>query len=150
MLSPFDKKLLNRIQNYVPVCSSPFKQLALELGSDEETILTKLQDLKDNGYIRRIGPFFNSQTMGFISTLVAVTVQEQAMESVASVVNKYSGVTHNYQREGTFNLWFTLITPDAETQLEILQEVKQLEGVTKLLSLPSIDKFKVNVAFELE
>lgn len=56
-LTSFDKSLLNLLQGNLPVCSHPFARLAEELGSDEDTVLSRLRELKRNGYLRRIGTF---------------------------------------------------------------------------------------------
>ena len=61
-LTSFDKSLLNLLQGNLPVCSHPFAALADELGTDEQTVLTRLQLLKQEGYLRRIGTFFNSNS----------------------------------------------------------------------------------------
>ena len=73
-LTSFDKSLLNLLQGNLPVCSHPFARLAEELGSDEDTVLSRLRELKRNGYLRRIGTFFNSGRLGYKGTLVALRV----------------------------------------------------------------------------
>ena len=72
------------------------------------------------------------------------------MENVANVINQYNGVTHNYEREGDYNLWFTLITIDMEQQEEILNHIKSLPGVLDLINLPANKKYKVSVNFNLK
>ena len=41
-LTSFDKSLLNLLQGNLPVCSHPFARLAEELGSDEDTVLSRV------------------------------------------------------------------------------------------------------------
>ena len=41
-LSSFDKELLNELQGGIPICSHPFAELAARLGTDEETVLERL------------------------------------------------------------------------------------------------------------
>ena len=36
-------------------------------------------------------------------------------------INQFPGITHNYQREGEYNLWFTLITPNERLRQDILR-----------------------------
>ena len=107
MLTAFDKKLLNVLQAGLPISSRPFADLAQDLESDEKTVLARLKELKAHGYLRRIGPFFDSAKMGYRGTLVALRVAPEAMESVAKAVNRHVGATHNYEREGRYNLWFS-------------------------------------------
>ncbi len=148
-LTAFDKSLLNLLQGNLPVCSRPFARLAEELGTDEQTVIDRLNELRAQGYLRRIGTFFNSNRLGYNGTLVALKVQPAAMGKVAAEINRYPGVTHNYEREGRYNLWFTLLTPNLATEQKILNEVEDLSGVDGLLNLKAHKKYKINVQFKL-
>ncbi|HWR38379.1 MAG TPA: AsnC family transcriptional regulator [Patescibacteria group bacterium] len=149
MLTSFDRKLLNLVQTQLPIAHRPFAQLAERLESDEETVLERLRWLTNHGFIRRIGPFFDSSCLGYVSTLVALQVETAQMDTVATTINQYGGVTHNYQREGEFNLWFTLMAANEEEQARILGEIGNLEGLRVLVSLPATQKYKVSVEFQL-
>ncbi len=148
-LTAFDKSLLNLLQGNLPVCSRPFARLAEKLGTDEQTVIDRLNELRAQGYLRRIGTFFNSNRLGYNGTLVALKVQPAAMGKVAAEINRYPGVTHNYEREGKYNLWFTLLTPNLATEQKILNEVEDLSGVDGLLNLKAHKKYKINVQFKL-
>lgn len=114
-LTEFDKSLLNLLQGSIALSQRPFRDMAEKLGSDEQTVIDRINLLKENGYVRRIGAFFNSEKLGYTGTLVAVSVKPDKIASVAEAINKYPGITHNYERECDYNLWFTLLTPDSET-----------------------------------
>ncbi len=148
-LTAFDKDLLNLLQGNLPVCSHPFAKLAEELGTDEQTVLSRVQELKAEGYLRRIGTFFDSNNLGYKGTLVALKVDPAKMQTVAEAVNRYPGATHNYEREGRYNLWFTLLSPNLETEAKILDEVQSLNGVEDMLNLKAYKKYKINVQFKL-
>ena len=148
-LTAFDKALLNLLQGSLPIGKRPFAKMAEELGTDEERVISRLRLLKDEGYLRRIGTFFDSSRLGYGGTLVALRVAEGKVASVAEAVNRYPGVTHNYEREGKFNLWFTLLTPNLETEKEVLSEVEALPGIERLLNLKTTKKYKINVQFQL-
>ncbi|MEN6567710.1 MAG: hypothetical protein ABFC57_15610 [Veillonellales bacterium] len=150
MLTVFDKALLNIIQTDLPIASRPFAILAEQLQVEEAYVIERLQYLKAHGYIRRIGPFFDSDRLGYVGTLVAVRVQPAHMREVAETINQYSGVTHNYEREGFYNLWFALLASNQAVMEKILARIKGLTGVDKLISLPATKKFKVSVRFNLQ
>mgnify|MGYP003589217908 CR=1 FL=1 len=150
MLTSFDKALLNILQTNLPLSEKPFKDLADKLDSTEENVIKRLNELKEMGYIRKIGLFFDSAKLGYQGTLVATKVLPEYMESVATAINEYNGVTHNYEREGDYNLWFTLITIDMEQQDKILNHIKSLPGVLDIISLPANKKYKVSVNFTLK
>ena len=142
-----EKKLLNRIQADFPVASKPFEELAGELGIAENVVMGLVKKLKESGIIRRIGAVFDSQRLGYKSTLCAMKVSEQDLDEVAAIVSAYPEVTHNYGREHEFNLWFTLIAKDEKRLMQIIEEIKAQSGC-EILDLPAIRLFKINVSFE--
>ncbi|MBO6177880.1 MAG: Lrp/AsnC family transcriptional regulator [Selenomonadaceae bacterium] len=148
-LSQFDRELLNILQENLPVSPQPFKDVAETLGTSEESVLGALQRLKREGYIRRIGAFFDSEKLGYVGSLIALKVEPQKLDEVANAINKYAGVTHNYEREGKYNLWFTLNSPNESFEKKTIEEIRSLDGVTELLNLKATKKYKVNVAFNL-
>ena len=150
MLTALDKSILNIIQTKFPVVRRPFAVVAESVGSTEQTVLERIQVMKDSGYIRRLGAFFDSSGLGYIGTLVAVEVDSDKLSAVAKAINIYQGVTHNYEREGTFNLWFTLLSPDQLAQDQVLAEIASLPGIRRMNSLPATKKLKVNVQFTLK
>ena len=149
-LSTFDKALLNLLQADIPVCNRPFAKMAEKLGADESFVLERVRELKAAGYLRRIGTFFNSNNLGYRGTLVALQVLPSELPQVASAINSYNEVTHNYEREGRFNLWFTLLTLNTARETSILDKIKNLRGVEDMINLKSNRKFKINVQFKLQ
>ena len=148
-LTDFDKSLLNLLQGNIPICSHPFAAMAEGLGTNENFVLARLRELQKSGYLRRIGTFFDSSSLGYQGTLIALEVEPSEIKSVAEAVNRYPGATHNYEREGRYNLWFTLLTPNPEREKKILAEIRSLNGVEDMIKLKSNKKYKVNVQFKL-
>ena len=148
-LSEFEKKLLNLLQENLPLCARPYAALAERLGVSEKIVLEKIVELKERGFIRRIGTFFDSERLGFSGTLIALSVDKDKVADVAEFINRYPGVTHNYERADEFNLWFTLLTESVADEQKILAEVKALPGVRRTMNLPSTKKYKINVTFKV-
>ena len=144
-----DKKLLNRIQSGFPVESRPFQALGEELGLSENEVISRVRSLKEQRIIRRLGAVFDSGKLGYHSTLIAMCVSSEKIEETARIVSSYDGVTHNYQREDKFNLWFTLIAESEERLEEILDEIRQKTGISNMLNLPAIRLHKIKVNFDL-
>ncbi len=142
--------MLNVLQEHLPITKRPFKEIAEKLNSDEEEIINRLIFLKNNGYIRRMGAFFDSDKLGYKGTLIALKVREDKIKEVANAINKYNGVTHNYEREGRFNLWFTLLSPTFEYEENFIKTVQNMDGVEDMLNLKANHKYKINVAFKLK
>lgn len=148
-LDEMDRIILNEIQSNLPIEPRPYKVLAEKLGSSEEEVLRRVQDLKDREIIRRIGANCDSRKLGYTSTLCGARVPLQKMERFVEVVNGYPGVTHNYRRAHEYNIWFTLIAASEEKIEKTLQEISDLTGVKDIMSLPAERIFKIQVDFEV-
>jgi DNA-binding Lrp family transcriptional regulator len=144
-----DKALLNVIQQDFPVCPRPYAELAQELGEDEQEILRRVIGLKAHGTIKRIGAVFDTQRLGFASTLVAMHVPEERIDEVAEEINSYSGVSHNYKRAHHYNLWFTFAAESREALASTIDEIRVRNGIDDILVLPARKVFKIRVNFEI-
>jgi len=144
-----DRLVLNALQQGLTITEEPYRELAGRVGLTEGDVLQRIHGLKERGLIRRIGATFDSQKLGFVSTLCALAVPSDRISEVAAVVNGYPGVTHNYLREHEYNMWFTLTAASEPELSRILQEIVKKTGINKMLNLPGIRTFKVNVKFNL-
>lgn len=144
-----DMELLDLLQNGLPLESRPFQTLGKQLGITEEEVLLRTGGLRRNGYLRRLGGVFDSRKLGYVSTLCAIKVPQNRIEEVAEVINSYHGVTHNYLRKHTFNLWFTLIAPSAEKIQDVLEEIKIKVKINEIINLQAVKVFKVQTNFTM-
>jgi len=148
-LTSLDRLILNVIQSNFPLSPRPFRIVAEKVGSTEEEVLERVRLLKERKIIRRLGGVFDSHKMGFVSTLVALQVLPERIEQVAEEISDLPGVTHNYQRDHLFNLWFTLTCPSDEALEKALDAIEALPGVIKLLRFPALQTFKIGVNLPL-
>lgn len=144
-----DKAILNRIQSDFPVASRPYAVIGDEFGISENEVIRRVQQLKSAGIIRRIGGNFVPGKLGYVSTLCAGKVPREKIASFAEVVNRYTGVTHNYVRENDYNVWFTFIAPSRELIEKNLAEIALETGVADILNLPATHVFKIKAHFNL-
>ena len=150
ILDQKDRLILNEIQRNFPVTRRPFLALGRKLKLREKEVMERVQRLKDVGIIRRIGASFSAKAVGFSSTLCAARVPPVKIEEFVSVVNTYPGVTHNYEREGEFNIWFTLIAPSRKRIEQILIQISRKTGVKDILDLPALKTYKISVDFNFD
>lgn len=148
-LDETDKLILNRIQSNFPVDSRPFRAIGKDLNLSESEVIERVARLKEDGIIRRIGGNFVPDKVGYVSTLCAARVPEDRVAEFAGIVNHYSGVTHNYQRDDDFNVWFTFIAPSMAKIEENLAEISARTGINDILNLPATRVFKIKAHFEL-
>ncbi|MBA3019059.1 MAG: AsnC family transcriptional regulator [Proteobacteria bacterium] len=144
-----DRAILNRIQSNFPIASRPYLVIADDLGLSENDVLKRLVRLKENNIIRRIGGNFVPEKLGFVSTLCAAKVEEDKIDQFASIVNRYHGVTHNYQRDSKFNIWFTFIAPSMEEIEKNIEKISQETGIKDILNLPATKVYKIKAHFDL-
>ncbi|MFZ0612049.1 MAG: AsnC family transcriptional regulator [Desulfobacterales bacterium] len=148
-LDETDRRILNRIQTRFPIAPRPYAVIAADLGLTETEVIERIGRLKSKDIIRRIGGNFVPEKVGFVSTLCAARVPETAIEQFAEVVNRYPGVTHNYQRDNPYNIWFTFIAPSMAEIEENLKQIERQTGIARILNMPATRVFKIRAKFDL-
>lgn len=146
-LNDIEKHLLNDFQHDFPLVSRPFKKIADEVGTSEDVVIETLNQLQSDGCVSRVGAVFRANSIG-ASTLAAMAIPEHELESVAAMVNEYSEVNHNYQREHQYNLWFVLTANDEHTLNAVLDDIELRSGHS-VMYLPMIEDFHIDLGFEL-
>ncbi|QWU13868.1 DNA-binding transcriptional regulator, Lrp family [Paenibacillus sophorae] len=149
-LDAMDRKLLNRLQIELPLVKHPWNTIAEELGLQQGDVLQRLERLKKEGFIRRIGGVFNPAGLGYRGCLYAMTVREDLFYQTAAVINSFKGVTHNYRRRSRLNMWFTLSFRTEEERGAILETISEAAGGPRLYEFPSEQIFKLKVFLNME
>lgn len=144
-----DKRILNTIQIDFPIDARPYRVLAEKLGLTEETLMDRIRSIRQNALIRRIGGNFSPDRLGYYSTLCAASVTQEKIDLFTQTVNAYPGVTHNYMRDHTFNIWFTFIAPSRKLIRAHLDDISKKTGVSPILNLPATQVFKISAHFTL-
>jgi len=138
-----DKKLLDMLQEEFPLSERPFAEIGMKVGLTGEEVQIRIENLKAGGYIRRIGPVLNAMRLGYHSLLCGAAIGPDMIEAVAEAVTAEPSVTHNYEREGDLNLWFT-VTMKTETDIE-----KFLHGLEERFSI-TIHRFPQKRTFKIK
>ena len=78
-MDEYDRLIVNALQDGLPLCEQPFAALARELDTDEQTIVTRIAKLLDEGILSRFGPLYNAEGLGaVIQGLEVLDFQEMA------------------------------------------------------------------------
>jgi DNA-binding Lrp family transcriptional regulator len=149
VLDDVDKMILNRIQSDFPIASNPYQLIAENLNLTEADVLKRVSQMKKAGIIRRIGCNFVPEKLGYVSTLCAARVPKKDLAFFKKTVNRFPGVTHNYQRSNHFNVWFTFIAPSMDEIEKNLRQISDETGIQKILNLPATKVFKIKAHFNL-
>jgi DNA-binding Lrp family transcriptional regulator len=147
-----DLKILDLIQQQIPLVETPFAAIAQKLGLDEADVLRRISAMKQKpAVIRQISAIFDSRTLGYTSCLVAAKVEESRIEAAAAEINKCPGVSHNYRRNHAYNLWYTVaVPPDSKLGLQgTVDALHKLSGAIVTRLMPSLKLFKIGVKFNL-
>jgi DNA-binding Lrp family transcriptional regulator len=140
--------LLNEFQQGMPLTSTPYADIARQLGVYETTVLETLQRLQTEGVISRIGAVFRPNRIG-ASTLAAIAVPVDELEDVAAMVNQFAEVNHNYEREHRLNLWFVVVADDEDRLETVLAEIEERCGYP-VLDLPLLNEYFIDLGFDLK
>lgn len=144
-----DKELLNEIQWTFPLVTRPFDAIAKKFNTDPENIKNQLKQLKKIGVLRQLSAIFDTRKLGYTSSLVAMEIESDQLEQVANQINRHPGVSHNYERDHQFNLWFTLAVPPGADLKEELEKFNVLKGIKKTRMLPTLQLFKIGVKLDM-
>ncbi|WP_415397274.1 Lrp/AsnC family transcriptional regulator [Sulfurimonas sp. CS5] len=140
-------EILSRIQKKFPLVARPFKVIAQELGMSEEEVLDILQEQKKSNIIRQTSAIFDTKRLGYKSSLVAFKVAQEKISAAVKIINSHPGISHNYERNHEFNIWFTLgVSPDSKLGLDRTVEIlAELTEADDYIMLPTLKLFKINV-----
>ena len=148
-LGESDKELLNEIQWTFPLITRPFDTIAKKFDTTPEIIKEKLNHLKEIGVLRQLSAIFDTRKLGYTSSLVAMEIEHDKLDYVASQINRHPGVSHNYERDHQFNLWFTLAVPPGADLNSELEKFNVLKGIKKVRMLPTLQLFKIGVKLDM-
>lgn len=148
-MKPEDRRILNRLQEGLPFVERPWEVIAKGLGIEEASLLERIAFLKKQGIIRRISAVFTPRKIKFVSTLMAARVSPANLKEAVAKINSYPEVTHNYKRDAGYNIWFTLVARNNKRIAQIRRELKRYEKIEKLLDLPAVKIFKIDVNFKI-
>jgi siroheme decarboxylase len=139
-LDDLDRRILNAIQDDLPIVAEPFAGLARSLGIDVPTLLGRMERMREARVITRFGPFYDAAAMGGAFCLCAMAVPEERFEAVVEQVNAWAEVAHNYRRTHRLNMWFVLAT---ETPEEIGRVAEMITGQTgiEVMLFPKLEEF---------
>jgi len=148
-IEDMDNEILNEIQWTFPLVPRPFDAIAEKFNISSEEVKSRLTQMKRKGVLRQLSAIFDTRKLGYTSSLVAMEIEGDKLEKVAQQINKHPGVSHNYEREHQFNLWFTLaVPPGSDLKLE-LDKFSKLDGIKKVRMLPTLQLFKIGVKLDM-
>ena len=148
-LDSVDRELLNILQSSFPLAERPFDVVGGQLGIGPDEVIGRVEVLKQKNVVRQISAIFDTRKLGYKTVLVAMRYPPDQLDAGAHVINEHPGVSHNYARNGPFNLWFTLAVPPYESLEQTIEEMAQKTGAEGYRLMPTIRFFKIGVNFDM-
>src|ERR687885_327341 len=144
-----DRQLLNLIQTRFPLVSRPYRELGQLLGESELEIIERVRRLRSERIIRQISAIFDTKALGYKSSLVAMRVPSERLGEAARIINEHPGVSHNYERNHEYNLWFTIAVPPSSDLEATVQRLHELAGAETTRVMYTLKLFKIGVELDM-
>ena len=148
-LDQIDRELLNIIQSSFPLVEEPFEHIGRRLSIPAPEVEERIRTLKEKNVVRQISAIFDTRRLGYKTVLVAMRFPEERLDAAARAINEHPGVSHNYARNGSYNLWFTLAVPPNESLEDTIEGMAQRTGAERFRLMPTIRFFKIGVNFDM-
>jgi DNA-binding Lrp family transcriptional regulator len=159
-LTALDRAIINAFQGGFPVVERPFDAAAAALrerGVDVTgpELAERVRELDEEGILSRFGALVNAEEIGGAASLVAMHAPEDRYEEVADIVNEFTAVAHNYEREHPhLNMWFVVSVadhpdPDKDGDDRVEEVLAEIEDATgqETYNLPKVREFHVGAKF---
>jgi DNA-binding Lrp family transcriptional regulator len=140
-----DMRLIENWQRGFPLVPRPYAAIGCKVGLAEAEVIESLRKLKMAGVLVRVGATVRPNAAG-ASTLAALRVPSECMDDVAAIINAEPSVTHNYEREHAFNLWFVVTAADCGSVERVLDRIRR-ETRLEVLNLPLQHSYFIDLGF---
>jgi len=146
-LAALEKRIVQALQEDLPLVSRPFRVVAERIGVTEGELLATIRRFMDDGTIRRFGATLRHHRSGFSANAMVVwRVEADDLEWVAKVLASFREVTHCYQRPALTGWPYRLFTMihgrSREECEELARRMAETAGVTDYRLLFTVDELK--------
>ncbi len=128
-LKLLDQQLIALIQDGLELSSKPFASIAAQLGVSEQQVINRLEQLRRDGTIKRLGVVVRHRKLGFkANAMVVWDIPDHRVDEVARRIASFDCVTLCYQRprrlpDWSYNLFSMIHGKDRESVLERLADL---------------------------
>lgn len=143
-MDDLDRALINSLQGGFPICERPYAEVAARVGSDEATVIARIEGLLARGLLSRFGPMYHAAQMGGALSLAAMEIAPQDFDRVTEIVNRQPEVAHNYARDHRLNMWFVLATETPAAQQDTIARIERESGY-RVYDMPKIREYFVEL-----
>ena len=110
-IEELDRKIIRLLQGEFPLVAEPYKVLAEELGITEEALLARIETMREEKKIRKMGAVLRHREVGFTSNCLCVwNVPDERVEEVGGRMAEHPRVSHCYDRNRSEDWHYNLYT----------------------------------------
>jgi DNA-binding Lrp family transcriptional regulator len=151
VVDEMDKEILMELQYRFPLTETPYIEISEKLGIPFEDFKKRVEALRSNLTIKRIGFNINYRASGKVAALVAVrALDASSKETIRRILLKDPDVTHNYVRiHERYNIWFVIKRKNIEDLMRGVEEVVKASKAEEYLVLLGKRTYKLSVKFDL-
>ena len=143
-LDATDRRIINALQGGFPLSETPFADAARGLDLREDVLIERLQRLLDGGVLTRFGPLFNADKLGGVNVLAALKAPPGDFDAVADIVNGFTEVSHNYERDHAFNMWFVISVDRPEFADRVIRDITAATGLP-VMAMEKLEEFYIGL-----
>ena len=138
-LTEIDKAIIKELQSNIPLETRPFDKIAAKLNISTQKVITRIEELKEQGKLKRISALLYHLDSGYQANgMLACQVSQEKIEKIGLNFAARQEISHCYQRK-TY--------PDWPYNLYAMihgQSKKQVEQLTaKLIQEHNIDDYQL-------
>lgn len=105
-LDAIDRRLIEVIQDGLPVASRPYALIAERLGIGEGVVIDRIANLLDMGIIKRLGVVVRHRELGYgANAMVVWNIPDTAVDAIATRLAQFECITLCYQRPRRLPDW---------------------------------------------
>jgi DNA-binding Lrp family transcriptional regulator len=133
-MDAIDRAIISVTQSGLALVSQPYHAIAVQIDEPVEIVKERLQQMLENGQIRRIGAVPNHYKIGYKANAMSVwDVADEDIEELGNMLGQQSFVSHCYQRprflpEWPYNLFAMLHGKSKEDVSQQVIQLKELLG----------------------
>jgi len=147
MIEERDWRVIEKLQEGIPLCERPFAEMAEGIGLTEGKFMGRVRALLEAGAIRRLGPRLRHHRVGARGTVMVVwRVPEERLDEVGEVFAASPAVSHCYVRptfeDFPYNLYTVVHAPDTPAAERLVAGLSAESGVNEYRMMHTVRELK--------
>lgn len=138
VLNEQDYRLIAEIQGGLPLSSHPYAEIGERIGLDEQSVIQRIDDMLENGVIKRLGIVVRHHELGYTANAMVVwDVPDDRVNELGDRLGALDCITLCYQRprrlpDWPYNLFCMIHGQEREKVLAYIDRLVESQGLTDI------------------